>query len=449
MSEERPTVKGRGAEIFFGAPRRVDIKPRATGEEPAKTGPAGSEDLGGETAANGPPGAAEELPPFPPEELELFLDDPELQRALDEEARASQPDAKAASTVGRPGTRAASTEGAKEAAAQEAVVVEPPAPGAGHDLDEAIEGYEPLAPEISDIVEGVLPPKPRRGYTALSTDDVYPLDIQDPDEKIEPIKLPDRVLTEEERTQILAWLGEEWIQTLESSIDESYDQVRNEVGTNKNITTECYNKLLQARDIVLRRDVAQIAQAEYYVEEVRTRLKRAADSEKAAKRHQWWILIWGLFWFVAFMALQFLINESWFWDTIAPAGLTNLIVDMEIFLTTMLWGGIGGVVAILYSLFKHVGQRDFDPHYKLSYLGKPFLGIILGATTYMVFNLVLRTLGILPAGLEAAEGIADTAFTVAPGVLYLIAWASGFKENTIFELVERTMKRVFGSKKDA
>jgi hypothetical protein len=37
---------------------------------------------------------------------------------------------------------------------------------------------------------------------------------------------------------------------------------------------------------------------------------------------------------------------------------------------------------------------------------------------------------------------------VAPGVLYLIAWASGFKENTIFELVDRTMKRVLGSNQD-
>ena len=444
MSEERPTVKGRGAEIFFGTPKRVDIKPRATGEEPANAGQASSEEPGQGTPANGPPGEAEELPPFPPEELELFLDDPELQRALDEEARVSQPGAKDTGL-------ASGTSGAEAnlAGAQEAVVVGPPAPGADQELDEAIESYEPLPPEISDIVEGVLPPKPRRSVAALSTEDVRSLDIQDPDEKIEPIQLPDRVLSEEERTQILAWLGEEWIQTLESSIDESYDQVRNEVGTNKNITTECYNKLLQARDIVLRRDVAQIAQAEYYVEDVRTLIKRAADSEKAAKRHQWWILIWGLFWFVAFMALQFVINESWFWDTIAPAGVTNLVVDMEVFLTTMIWGGIGGVVSILYSLFKHVGQRDFDPHYKLSYLGKPFLGIILGATTYMVFSLVLRTLGILPAGLEAAEGIADTAFTVAPGVLYLIAWASGFKENTIFELVERTMKRIFGGKEES
>lgn len=444
MSEERPTVKGRGAEIFFGAPRRVDIKPRATGEEPVEAGQSGSEDTGEEAAANGPSVVAEELPPFPPEELELFLDDPELQRALDEEARASQPGAKDVGQVSR-----ASGAEANLAAAQQAAVVEPPAPGADQDLDEVIESYEPLPPEISDIVEGVLPPKPRRGYSALSTEELRSLDIQDPDEKIEPIQLPDRVLTEEERNQILAWLGEEWIQTLESSIDEAYDEVRREVGTNKNITTECYNKLLQARDIVLRRDVAQIAQAEYYVEDVRTRLTRAADSEKAARRHQWWILIWGLFWFVAFVALQFVINESWFWDTIAPTGMTNLVVDMEVFVTTMIWGGIGGVVSILYSLFKHVGQRDFDAHYKLSYLGKPFLGVILGATTYMVFNLVLRTLGILPAGLEGAEGIADTAFTVAPGVLYLIAWASGFKENTIFELVDRTMKRVLGGSKES
>ncbi|MFN2244690.1 MAG: hypothetical protein ACK2U2_20530, partial [Anaerolineae bacterium] len=127
----------------------------------------------------------------------------------------------------------------------------------------------------------------------------------------------------------------------------------------------------------------------------------------------------------------------------------NTVVDMDVFLTTMVWGGIGGVVSVLYSLFKHVGQRDFDAHYNLSYLGKPFLGLILGATVYMVFNLVLRTLGILPAGLEGLEGVADTAVTVAPGVLYLIAWASGFKENTIFELVDRTMKRVLGSQQES
>lgn len=433
MSKDRPTVQGRGSEIFFGAPRRVDLKPRAADPAPGAGGQGRSEDPGKEVEASKPAEATEELPPFPHEELELFLDDPELEGALDEEARVGQPAAREP----------------KRAAAQAARVAGPPSPAGDQELHEAVERYEPQPPEISNIVAGVLPPKPRRSVSALGAEDLHALDIQDPGEKVEPIQLPDRVLTQEERNQILAWLGEEWIQTLESAIDEAYDEVRRQVGANKNITTECYNKLLQARDIVLRRDVGQIAQAEYYVEDVRTRLKRAEESEKAAKRHQWWILLWGLFWFVGFMASLFVINEGWFWNYIAPTGLSNAVVDMEVFLTTMVWGGVGGVVSVLYSLFKHVGQRDFDAHYKLSYLGKPFLGLILGATVYMVFNLVLRTLGILPAGLEGMEDVADTAVTVAPGVLYLIAWASGFKENTIFELVDRTMKRLLGGDKES
>jgi hypothetical protein len=444
MSKDRPSVQGRGAEIFFGAPRRVDIKPRAADEAATQAAQGESEEPGKEATNSRPPDDAQELPPFPPEELELFLDDPELERALDEEARAGQPDAE---DLRRTSHRSEAEQ--KLATEQEAVAVELPSPQAGQPLEEAVESYEPLQPEISDIIGGVLPPKPRRSAQALSAEDVRALDIQDPDEKIEPIQLPDRVLTEEERNQILEWLGEEWIQTLEAAIDEGYAEVRREVGTNKNITTDCNNQLLQARDIVLRRDVGKIAEAEYHVENVRARLKRAADSEKSARKNQWWILLWGLLWFLAFLALLFAINEGWFWNYIAPTGLNNTVVDMDVFLTTMVWGGIGGVVSVLYSLFKHVGQRDFDAHYNLSYLGKPFLGLILGATVYMVFNLVLRTLGILPAGLEGLEGVADTAVTVAPGVLYLIAWASGFKENTIFELVDRTMKRVLGNKEES
>ena len=199
--------------------------------------------------------------------------------------------------------------------------------------------------------------------------------------------------------------------------------------------------MLRARDIVLRRDAAKIAQAEYYVEYVRARLRRAAESEGAARKYQWPILIWGLLWFAVFLTLLILLNESWFREAILPSDNGNTLVDLDIFLSTMIWGGIGGVVAVLYSLFKHVGQRDFDLHYGLSYLGKPFMGLILGATVYMVFNLVLRVLGIMPAGAEEAGKV--TAPAVAPGVMYLVAWASGFKENRIFDLVDQGMKRVF------
>jgi hypothetical protein len=254
-------------------------------------------------------------------------------------------------------------------------------------------------------------------------------------------------LTEEEKAQILAWLGEQRIQELESAIDEAYAEVRSTVAGNEGIATECGNKLLKARDIVLRRDAAKMAQAEYYVESVRARLQRAVDSDAAARKYQWPILIWGLLWFSGLLALLILLNESWFRDAIISPSSSNALVDMEVLLSTMIWGGIGGVVAVLYSLFKHVGQRDFDAHFGLSYIGKPFLGLIIGATVYMAFSLLIRTLGIFPVTVEGTGQVALP--SLAPGVMYLVAWVSGFKENRIFDLMDRTMKRTFGGEDKA
>ena len=59
----------------------------------------------------------------------------------------------------------------------------------------------------------------------------------------------------------------------------------------------------------------------------------------------------------------------------------------------------------------------------------------------MVFHLLIRTLGILPAGVQGIEGV--DSISVAPGIIYLMSWACGFKENRIFDLVDRVMKQIF------
>jgi hypothetical protein len=280
----------------------------------------------------------------------------------------------------------------------------------------------------------------------MSDPEAMSFDIQDSEERVEPLELPGEELTEEENQQILDRLGNARISRLERGIRETYEEVRRRAGENESITTESFNKLLKAQNIVLRRDASRIAQAEYYVEQVRARMKRVAESDTAAKKYQWRILAWGLIWCTVYLTALVLLNQIWFHDIVVPPENVAL-VDMDVFLPAMLWGGIGGVVAVLYSLFKHVGRRDFDPQYKISYVGKPFLGLILGATVYMIFNLMIRTLGILPTGLEVAEGTAPP--SVAPGVIYLMAWACGFKENRIFDLLDRTMKRIFGGEEPA
>ena len=304
---------------------------------------------------------------------------------------------------------------------------------------------EPLSSGASEASLGVLPPRKDPLYAGVVDEDGSARDIQAPDEEIDWLELPERALTEEEKELMLARLGAARIRELNEQIDEMYDEVLAEVGVSEQISTECYNLLLKARDILMRHDAARIPQAEYYIEQVRARLKRADESESGARRAQWWILAWGLFWCAIFLSLVLLFNQAWFRALVAPSGDGDPLVNVAVFLSAAVWGGIGGVVAILYSLFKHVGRRDFDNQYSISYVGKPFLGLILGATVYMVFNLIIRALGIWPAGLAGTT----ESLAVAPGVIYLLAWACGFKENRIFDLVDRVMKRTFSGQEES
>ena len=235
-------------------------------------------------------------------------------------------------------------------------------------------------------------------------------------------------------------VGAERLQQLDGEISDLYQGVTDQVGENEDIATDCYNQLLKARDIVLRRDAARIPQAEYYLEQVQARLKRVAESRRGAHKYAWLITLWGFLWGFVYLALLILLNHRWFHDLIAPVGLEPVVGSLDIFLRAMVWGGIGGVVAVLYSLLRHVSQRDFDPQYNLTYVAKPFLGLVLGATVYMSFQLLL-TLSLLPSGLQADSG---TLTTVTPWIVYPLAWASGFKENLIFDLLDRAIKGIFG-----
>lgn len=311
------------------------------------------------------------------------------------------------------------------------------------DLAEEAALYEPPPPEVDDVSAGVLPPRPPRPSLELFQDQTLARDIQEPATPVKPLELPVLNVTEEERQAILKWWGDRRIRELSTDIDATYEEVRRKVGENESIATDAFNQLLKARDILIRRDAERIAQAEYYIEQVRVRLKRASESESAAKKVQWPLLGWGLFWGVIFLALLIMAGMDWFQGLFQPASQAQSLVELDVFLSAMLWGGIGGAVAVLYSLFKHIGMRDFDSQYVISYVGKPFLGLIVGATVYMILALVVRALGIVPA--SQATGEVETIPAIAPGVVYLVAWAAGFKENRLLELVDRVMKQVFGS----
>jgi len=201
--------------------------------------------------------------------------------------------------------------------------------------------------------------------------------------------------------------------------------------------------LAEARTVVLNLHVENLAKAEWDVEQVRARLDRADDSQRQAHRLAWRITAWGMVWFLAFVYLIFnptLIMRVLGIDT---GNFSDAFLVPQIFLRALFFGGIGGVAAVFYHLFKYVRERSFDSQFVLSYVGKPFMGMILGSMIYLMVFVVMRILRIAPSGLGATNSgeVTDSAYTA---ILFFVAMAAGFKENLAFNMLNRLIKAVLG-----
>lgn len=418
MPNQQSSVKGKDTEVLLGSPQATPSQPEPdTGE-----------------AASPPAAQVEAAALAVPKEVLPGAD--EVGSALYEEAKAAEP---VQASADAPWLESADWPPSPET---ELALIE-------HDeLAQAISQAAPAGQAIDRtgvIAAGGAP-------EAASAGDVDPIaaaletardgwDMQEPEERVEPIVLPETGLTADQEEELLAAAANR-LAKLNAEIDEVYEQVLNEVGDNESIATECYNALLKARDIVLRNDVSRLAQAEYYVKLARARLKRASTSASGARKNAWWIFGWGLLWGMVYAASIILLDSAYVQDAIALLNLRNSVVDPRVLLPSMVWGGIGGVLAIWYSLFKHISARDFDGHYNISYLGKPFFGLVLGATVYMIVSLLVTSLGIWPSGMIDSQTGAAVPM-VTPWVIYFVSMVAGFKENRVFGLVDQIMKWIF------
>lgn len=254
-------------------------------------------------------------------------------------------------------------------------------------------------------------------------------------------------LTAERRAQLLRRRTvQDQLAELSRSIDSQYERIlRDNVSVNKDITDWCHNMLAEARTIVLHRQVEKLAKAEWDVEQVRARLDRAEESRKHANRLAWPITIWGVIWFAIFVYLIF--NPMFISRFLSVTADTESFLLPQLFLRALFFGGIGGVAAVFYHLFKYMQQRSFDSQYALSYAAKPFMGMILGSMIYLTVFVLMKALQILPSGV--AEGQVETLTDVMyVALLFFIAMAAGFKENLAFDLLNRVIKAVLRSDQD-
>ena len=247
-------------------------------------------------------------------------------------------------------------------------------------------------------------------------------------------------LTNEEETDMLGRQDvRERLADLDKNIQLLDDRIHREnASVNQDITNRCHYLLQEARVIVMYRELERLARAEWCVEQVRARLGRADDSRKQV-RAPIRIIVWGVIWFILFGYLTF--NPTWVLLRFNLGRLTDLFINPEIFVRTLFFGGIGGVAAMLYRLFRYGSDRSFDSKQMLSYFGKPFMGMLLGSMIFLTVFVAMRVLGLSPIGLPEsnAETVTNVLFT---GLLFVIAMTVGFKQDVACNLLNRVIRCV-------
>jgi hypothetical protein len=116
--------------------------------------------------------------------------------------------------------------------------------------------------------------------------------------------------------------------------------------------------------------------------------------------------------------------------SILPAQASGMVSSLVLLVSSMLWGGLGGVFSALVGLQTHkILEEDVDRHWAVWYIATPFMGIVLGAFLFLIVRATLLLIFPSTGGQITMVWI-----------VYLVSGLVGFQQNFAYEIVERIMK---------
>jgi hypothetical protein len=171
-------------------------------------------------------------------------------------------------------------------------------------------------------------------------------------------------------------------------------------------------------------------EAERYINEVEYRVSFSRKLKSLSKVYTTGLYLYEIVW--AVVLLLFLVLGIGVSAAFASAKMEGT-PDQTYLLTSMVWGGFGGVIGALLALIKHIAiDQDFDKQHTWWYFSSPTMGVGMGAVVYLFLHV----------GLFSIVG-ADTDIA-SPLVIYVFAWLAGYQQNVFTDLVKRMMKTLMG-----
>ncbi len=136
-------------------------------------------------------------------------------------------------------------------------------------------------------------------------------------------------------------------------------------------------------------------------------------------------LVMGMIMIAGLILLPILFNRMG-WD-IVPDRTTGSLNNLLSMLNTLIWGGLGGVTSALIGIWTHRAlDRSLDRQWAIWYVVNPWMGFVLGALLFLFVRASI--LGVFPSAGNGSTFV---------WLLYLLGWLAGFKQNIVYDLVER------------
>lgn len=255
---------------------------------------------------------------------------------------------------------------------------------------------------------------------------------------------PGTVLTKQEAREILSKLPRSDLRSLDKEVDALYEQVSILLSGSRQEATIAFDILRRAR-LILLKDPEQFADAEYLVRQVRARMNQIEQSLAGARVYALRIFAYQTVWMavLALLALVTTVGGTTF--SAWTAYLLGIPLESErlnwavLFISTLAWGGIGGVTSALWSLYHHVSVlRDYDPVENLWYYSQPVLGMVLGGVVFLVIGSGFLVVQVDLAAQDAALGA-----RLLPAAVAVVA---GFRQTMFLDLVERIIALIMPGK---
>ena len=237
---------------------------------------------------------------------------------------------------------------------------------------------------------------------------------------------PSRTRAEQE---VIDYVGPRRRQELWAEIDELYGEVPAVLCTDEK-QADALELLQQAQNILMEKP-RQFDVARYKVGQVQSLITRRVNTVRWTNTYGWGMLAYEMLWFVGLsLAILYAPLVARTIEGLTGQG-TSFITVSELW-STAAWGGIGGMLGALYSLYWHAAKiKDFDKQYVMWYVVQPVIGVVIGGLVYVIIG----------AGFFAALGQATAG---GPTILslfpYAVASIAAFRQRFILEIVDRIIQ---------